>query len=409
MKLFKKVACVTIACCMMIQIPNMQPHTANASTISELQAKRDALAATTNAAKKEIESLQAKSSSVTEEISALDKVLVSLEAELQAAQSDLKTIETNLANAEYALAETTEKREHQFELLGGRLNFLQQKGSTGYFEILMESESFADLFIRMQYVNDIMTFDRNLLNDLQDLQESIRLNKIEIEESKEAQIIVVDLETAKVNEMDTLITQKEKILASYQSDIAKNQEVVSINEKADNDIIALIKAEEEKQKAAAAAASASAAAASSSSSSSSVVYTGNGSLGWPVPSKAASASSLSSGYVNRTNPVTGVYESHKGYDIPASYGAAIVAAEAGRVTYAGWMNGYGNTVVIDHGSGLSTLYAHNSSLTVSTGQTVSKGQTVAKCGSTGLSTGNHLHFSVLKNGAYVHPNTYLGF
>ena len=99
--------------------------------------------------------------------------------------------------------------------------------------------------------------------------------------------------------------------------------------------------------------------------------------------------------------------SHSGLDIPAPYGTAIVAAEAGKVTYSGWMNGYGNTIIIDHGGGLSTLYGHNSSLVARVGQVVSRGQTVAKCGSTGWSTGNHCHFSVLKNGAYVNPRNYL--
>lgn len=139
-----------------------------------------------------------------------------------------------------------------------------------------------------------------------------------------------------------------------------------------------------------------------------VYYTGSGSLGWPVPSRSASSSSLSSGFVQRANPVSGRWESHSGYDIPAAYGAPIVAAEGGVVTYAGWMNGYGYTVMISHGGGLTTLYGHNSSLTVSKGQTVSRGQTIAKCGSTGNSTGNHCHFSVLVNGSYVNPASYLG-
>ena len=147
--------------------------------------------------------------------------------------------------------------------------------------------------------------------------------------------------------------------------------------------------------------------AEQSSSKSSFVYTG-GQLNWPVPSRAPSSSSLSSGYVTRDRPIGNGSEFHTGYDIPASYGSAVVAAEAGTVIYAGWMSGYGNTVMINHGGGLVTLYGHNSSLTFSKGDTVTRGQQVAKIGSTGNSTGNHCHFEVRVNGSHTSPEPYLG-
>ena len=179
------------------------------------------------------------------------------------------------------------------------------------------------------------------------------------------------------------------MVASYQNDLSKYEQMVAANEKADKAVLNQIAKQQQQSK--------------SSGSSSKVYYTGNGSLGWPVPGRTT----VSSGFVTRTSPITGRTESHSGLDIPAPYGTAIVAAEAGKVTYSGWMNGYGNTIIIDHGGGLSTLYGHNSSLVARVGQVVSRGQTVAKCGSTGWSTGNHCHFSVLKNGAYVNPRNYL--
>ena len=189
--------------------------------------------------------------------------------------------------------------------------------------------------------------------------------------------------------MDSVLNEKKALFASYQKDVDKYEQMVAANKKADQEVLRQL-AQQQGQ------------------GSSKVYYTGSGSLGWPVPSRSASSSSLSSGFVNRRNPVTGRSESHSGYDIPAGYGSAIVAAESGVVTYAGWMNGYGYTVMISHGGGLTTLYGHNSSLTVSKGQNVTRGQTIAKCGSTGISTGNHCHFSVLVNGSYVNPESYLG-
>lgn len=369
-------------------------NSTSGNTIANLEQQRASLAAKTAAAKKEIEALASKQASVLEEIDAMDKVLVSLEAELSNAQSDLKTITSNLEQAEIDLDDAIDAKENQVDVLGSRLRFIQKKGSTGYFDILVEAESFGDFFLRMQYINDIMTFDRDLLIRLEEIEREIEQAKEDIEIALVAQTEIVVIEKQKVTEMNSLIGEKQSLIASYQRDEAKYEEVIKANEAADQSIIDLIKAETLKSAA--------------SSEPATVYYTGSGSLGWPVPSKAASSSSLSSGYVNRTNPVTGSYESHKGYDIPASYGSNIVAAEAGKIIHSGWMNGYGNTIVIDHGGGLTTLYAHNSSLTVSKGDVVTRGQTVAKCGSTGMSTGNHLHFSVLVNGAYQNPESYLG-
>lgn len=391
MKLSKKVLSGLCAVVIGFSIAPMQYVEGN--TIAELQAQRDALSKKTSDAKKELESLASKQLTVLEEINAMDKVLVSLEEELQNAQSELQTISENLAQAEIDLENSIIAKEDHFEVLGSRLRFLQQKGSTGYVEILLEAESFSDLFLRMQYVNDIMLFDKDLMNELEILQKAIEDKKEEIKLSLAEQQIVVAVEKDKVSDMNTMIKDKQNLIAAYQADETKYEQLIAANDAADKSIVNLINAE---------------AARASAVADNTVYFTGSGSLGWPVPSKSASTSSLSSGYVNRTNPVTGKYESHKGYDIPAPYGSAIVAAEAGKIIHSGWMNGYGNTIVIDHGGGLTTLYAHNSSLTVSVGDVVSRGQTVAKCGSTGMSTGNHLHFSVLQNGAYQNPQSYLG-
>lgn len=124
---------------------------------------------------------------------------------------------------------------------------------------------------------------------------------------------------------------------------------------------------------------------------------GSGILAWPVQGR------ITSGYGWRTHPITGKRDFHSGIDIGAPTGTAIKAAAAGTVTYAGWMGGYGNMVIIDHGNGLETQYAHNSSLLVSAGQKVQRGQQIAKAGATGVATGPHLHFNVARNGEYVNP------
>ena len=129
----------------------------------------------------------------------------------------------------------------------------------------------------------------------------------------------------------------------------------------------------------------------------------SGKLGWPVPGR----SNISSGYGSRTSPIKGKGEFHPGLDIPAPTGTAICAAESGKVISSGSINGYGYTVIIDHGNGLSTLYGHNSKLKVRVGQFVSRGDVIALAGSTGWSTGPHCHFEVRVNGRHTNPWSYL--
>lgn len=385
MKIFKRMVCVALTAIMTCCAFPVQ-YT-GAATIAELQAKRKALAEDSKKAMSEIESLKSKQLSAEQEIETLDKALNSIQAELDEAQEELDILTEKLEQAKAELEEAIKKREAQFDLLCKRLKFLQEKGSTGYLEILLEAESFSDLFLRMQYVNDIMVYDKDILNELQAIQDTIQQKTDEIEESQKEQEQVVELHKEKMAAMEKVIAEKQTIIDSYKNDVKKYEQMIAANEKADQEVLRAI---------------------AQQSPGSTVYYTGNGQLGWPVPAKAAASSSLSSGFVSRISPITGRRESHSGYDIPAPYGSAIVAAEAGKVTYSGWMNGYGYTIIIDHGGGLSTLYGHNSSLVAAKGQVVTRGQTVAKCGSTGWSTGNHCHFSVLVNGKYVNPASYLG-
>lgn len=381
MKYIKRTLCAVLAA--MVAFCAFPAQEAGAATLAELQKKREALSSSTEAAKKEIENLKSKKLSLEEEMDALDKVLNSIQTELDAAQEDLDFLTAKLEAAEEELQIATEKREAQFELLGSRMKFLQQKGSSGYLEILLEAENFSDLFLRMQYVNDIMIFDKEILDELQEIQDTIQKKKDEIEESHAAQEEVVALQQAKFDEMNEIVSEKEAVYASYESSLQKYEQLVKANEQLEADVLRQM--------------------TQMSSGSSTVYYSGNGQFAWPVPGY----SRISSEYGYRTSPISGKREFHNGLDIPGGYGTAIVAAEAGKVTYAAWMNGYGYTIIIDHGGGLTTLYGHNSSLVVSKGDVVKRGQTIAKCGSTGWSTGNHCHFTVSKNGSYVNPHDYL--
>lgn len=380
MKHMKKILCAALAVVMTCAM--LPSYSAGAATYAELQAKRESLAASTNNAKKEIEKLKDKQGDLEDDMAVLDKGLQSMQEEYDAAKADLDFLTARLDEAQAELDEATANREAQFALLGDRMKFLQQKGSTGYLEILLESESFSDLFLRMQYVNDIMGYDKEILDELQEIQDTIQEKTDEIAENHAEQQAVVDIQEEKMQEMEAVVAQKKALWKSYESDLSKYEKLVKANEANDAAILRQMNA----------------------SASPTAVYTGNGKFQWPVPA----SSRISSEYGYRTSPISGKKEFHNGLDIPAPYGSAIVATEAGTVTYSGWMNGYGYTIIIDHGSGITSLYGHNSSLVVKKGSKVSKGQTIAKCGSTGWSTGNHCHFTISKNGSAVNPHNYVG-
>ena len=199
MKKIKKILCAALAAVLTFTV--IPAYTADAATYSELQAKRKNLAASTQNAKKEIEKLKNKQGSLEDEMTALDKGLQSMQDEYNAAKEDLDFLTGRLAEAEAELVEASAKRDAQFELLGDRMKFLQQKGSTGYFEILLDSESFSDLFLRMQYVNDIMSYDKEILEELQEIQNTIQAKKDEIAENHAEQQAVVDIQKEKMDEM----------------------------------------------------------------------------------------------------------------------------------------------------------------------------------------------------------------
>lgn len=368
------------------------PHIeAEAKTLTELQNERDQLSKQTKEAQQKLKEAQQKQADVEAEITAMDDVINAAQKELDSAQADLDDVTARLEASQKALEEANIKREQQFVTFSGRMRFFYENSRLSYLDILLQSEGFSDMLRRLQYIDDIMSYDQNLLTELTATQNEIKTRTEEIKVEKEQSEYLLGVAQEKMDSLDAIVAEKRRLVESYAQDEAKYNQLISSNEKASQEAQAMINK----------------ILAEQTPSTTSYVYTG-GQLNWPVPSRSASSSSLSSGYVSRNRPIGRGSEFHTGYDIPASYGSAVVAAEAGTVIYAGWMSGYGNTIMINHGNGLVTLYGHNSSLTVSKGDTVSRGQQVAKIGSTGNSTGNHCHFEVRINGSHTNPEPYLG-
>lgn len=263
-----------------------------------------------------------------------------------------------------------------------------------YLEMLFSSDNFVDLMNKADYIEALSAYDRAQLDEYISNTELIALCKEELEVEKamleEAKLAVEDEETA----VNTLIAEKETQLKTVTADISTKAEAIKAYEAdiaAENETIKALEKAVAEEKARLAAENAKAR-----------VYDG-GMFSWPCPAYKR----ISDDFGYRTDPYTGAQKMHNGLDLAAPYGSVIYAAYDGDVVAATYSSSMGNYIMIDHGDGLYTIYMHASALYVSKGQSVYKGQSIAAVGSTGRSTGNHLHFSVRLNGQYVNPWNYL--
>ena len=276
---------------------------------------------------------------------------------------------------------------------------MYKTGSTSYLDVLLSSSNYFDMLSTYDAVKQIADADNKLIDSITDKKTEIENSKKELEAEKKEVDTVKAQKEAKNTELTEKKTEKSNKVSQLSAEAQEKQkEIDEQNAKikeADNAL-----AEIARKKAAEAAKK-----NTTSRSSTGRVYTG-GKFTWPCPGY----SRISDYYGYRIHPIYKRSILHKGIDMAAAAGTAILAAADGTVIMSsnGWNGGYGNCIEISHGSGLVTIYAHCSALYVSEGQTVKAGQKIAAVGSTGSSTGNHLHFGVLLNGNYVNPASYLG-
>lgn len=352
---------------------------------------------------------------IQEEIKKVDLELVEIQDHINELGDKLEVKREEIAASEEKLEEANEKKDDQYEATKKRMVQMYKNQKIGYIQVVFSSNNFWDAINRVEYVKRISRKDHSILDEYKLQIETIEKQKKLIEEEKNELDMLQKEEIAKNDELETTRNKKEAAMEKLAAEEGKlKSEIVNLEEISENlksEIQELTRQleeearrqkEEEERKRKQAASSSSSSNSSSTSGRIPTQYVG-GTFMWPVPGNYR----VSSGYVDRTSPIFGTAEFHTGIDIPANYGTSVVAAADGVVITAGWVNGYGNTVMISHGSGLVTLYGHNSSLVVSKGDSVKKGQTVAKVGSTGYSTGNHCHFEVRKDGDHVDPNIYL--
>ena len=375
----------------------------------------------------QLNELEGQANSKLEEKGLLEQQISVISAQIVNTEALIAEYDVQIADKQVELEQAQEEEAEYYALFCERVRDMEEQGSVSYWSILFGSSDFTDLLDRIVFVGDVMDYDQQMVENLEAARQAVADAKSALEtsqaeqqeakaalESQEAELAAdeaaVDAAIAEINSQADVY---EGQLAELRSQAADLDAQIAEAQKAYDEQVAAEKAAAEKaaaEKAAAEQAAAEQAAAeqesanqsSSGSSGSSASGSGRISMVWPCGSTR-----ITSNFGYRNSPTAGASSYHQGIDIGASTGTGIYAAASGTVTDAGYSSSRGNYVVISHGSGVSTVYMHCSALYVSAGDSVTQGETIAAVGSTGISTGPHLHFGVIEDGVYVNPRNYV--
>lgn len=363
---------------------------AKESQISNAKKEREGLKKSKTDLEKVKKQLEGSKADLNKYISQIDASLIEIQEKIDSLNEQIAEKEQQIDRTTSELAEAERIQQDQYDAMKKRIKFMYERGDTMYLTLLIESGSFADMLNKAEYIESLSAYDRNKLNEYIATTELIAMTKKALEEEKET---LDETKVAREEEqanLETLLGQKKDELTSVQKDISSKEAAIAEYEaeiKAENAAIAALEKEVAADKAALY---------------SKYKYDG-GVFTWPCPSYTR----ISDNYGMRMHPTLGVEKMHNGIDLAAPAGSAILAAYNGTVVAAAYEGSMGNYIMISHGNGLYTVYMHCSALYVTKGQDVSAGTKIAAVGSTGRSTGNHLHFGVRLNGAYVSPWNYL--
>ncbi|MBQ3181615.1 MAG: peptidoglycan DD-metalloendopeptidase family protein [Clostridia bacterium] len=327
--------------------------------IKNAEKQKDDVIAQSDALEREIDIIQT-------EIYAIDDIISDADAQILEKEEEIARIQGDIDIQDEKFKET--------------LRAMDENSTISYIDLIFSSQNLSELLINIETINEITAHDMSIIDEMTRLKTEVEDAKAEIEAKKSEQEEARSIATDKQNQLSAKMKEKENLAKALEKDREKYKQVYEEARR-----------QEEALK------------GSLNYSSSSSQYLGSGQFCWPAPSYTR----ISSPYGYRNHPIYKTQKFHSGVDLAAPGGSNILAAENGKVISAGWNGGYGNCLVVDHGGGVSTLYAHASRLCVSKGEYVTKGQVIAKVGTTGNSTGNHLHFEVLINGKTTNPMSYI--
>lgn len=329
----------------------------------------------------ELNEIKEEQNDILASIEKISKEINSLEEEIDSLDSEINSLEVDIEAKQVELEEKLIQIEEKEELLKTRLVAMYKAGNISMLDVLLGSEGISDFLSRYYYMSQITEYDNELIQVVVEQKNKIEQIKLELEENK-----------LKIEEDKKVVEEKSDALeVSKQQLNAQNKKLESDKKALNKSIDKLLEESNALEK-------------QIQAMQGTASYAG-GEMAWPLPGYTK----ITSQYGMRMHPTLHVYKMHTGVDIAGAgcNGKNIVAANSGTVITAAYSSGYGNYVIIDHGGGITTLYAHSSKLLVKKGQSVSRGQAIAKVGTTGYSTGPHLHFEVRKNGSTVNPLSYI--
>ena len=383
----RKILCIVLILliCFVTTFTYAENESENNSTnlqTQDLQTQKNELQNQLNDANGELDEVQSSLSENLQQVEKLDEKISSSEQELEEQESKITNLKESISTIETELNTVTEKYEKQRKMFEQRLVAIYEAGETQYLDILLKSKSLSDFLSSYYIITELAELDNDLINELEQKKKTIDLSRQKLENEKEELATIIENQTRVSRTLQNTKKLRESFIAKLSDEEKQLQNKIDeINEQyqiVNNQILALVQQGIDP------------------------TYIG-GELAWPVPGYTR----ITSKYAMRVHPITGQYKLHTGVDIGAPEGANFVAANDGIVIKAGMNTAYGNMVIIDHGGGISTLYAHGSAILVEVGQSVKRGEAVLKVGSTGYSTGPHAHFEVRINGITTDPLPYI--
>ncbi len=361
-------------------------NNAISSSLDVLNQQKEDSEASLDRVSKQLEYVQTEMSSMLLEVQKLNDEIAQYETQNKEMEAKIKNLETSIEETTQNLEIVTREYNQREEQLKNRLVALYEAGNISYLDVLLTATSLSDFLSIYYAMTEIAEYDNSLIDKVDAQRKQIDGMKTKLEEetiemkaikakSEQAGIVLANKKTLQEGYMAQLSDKEQKLsarLQEYKEETARIENIITQ--------ISMTQQEFEIQ------------------------YTG-GIMIWPV---AISGTGITSYYGTREHPIDGIVRFHQGLDIGnTGFGAPAVAALDGIVTYSGWLGSYGNCVMIYHGNGITTLYAHGQRVVAEYGQTVKQGDVVLETGSTGNSTGPHLHFEVRVNGTTVNPLNYV--
>lgn len=381
----RKFLCIVLAfiiICTYITVVYAEETNNTNSNLTDLQTQQQDLQEQIQQSNEELEEVQSRLSENLQQIEKLDERIRESENKIEELDAQVKTLQEEITNIQSQLDVAEANYEKQKEIMEKRLIAIYEAGDTKYLDVLLKSSNISEFLSSYYLITEIASVDKDLLDEVESEKKEIELAKQKLEKNQKSLATALQTQTKTATVLQNTRALRENYISRLSDEEKAKQtqidEMTEQYETVNNQILELAKQGLD------------------------TAYIG-GVLAWPVPGYTK----ITSNYGMRVHPITGQYKLHTGVDISAPIGANFVAANDGIVTKAEYNTAYGNMVIIDHGGGISTLYAHGSEILVTVGQTVKKNEAILKVGSTGYSTGPHAHFEVRIDGVVTDPIPYI--